>query len=313
MNSQCLVIGDLNTDIIINGLDRYPELGKEILAKNFYVTIGGSGGIFAAVLSGLGIKTSIISKIGNDFFGNFLITEIKKYGVDTDNIIIKDNEETGVTVNLSYEKDKSQISKLDLVKSLKIEEILFDNFINLRHVHFSSYYMMDNLKSSYVDIIKKIKNKFSNVTFSLDTNNDPEDKWGKEIYNVIKNIDILFLNKKEALKISEEDDIQAAIEKLSMFVNKLIIKMGKEGYLAKINKKYYKGECINKLNKNFKDSTGAGDNFDAGFIFGYMNNIDIAKSLKIANLIGEKSIEYLGGSGPEEKFYKLKKLINSIE
>jgi len=309
MDLQCLVIGDLNTDIIVSNLNGYPELGKEILARNFYVNVGGSGGIFAAVLSGLGVKTSIISKIGSDFFGNFLIAEMKKYGVNTGNLIVENGKETGATVSLSYGNDKSQISKLDLIKSLKTDEISFDNFTNLRHVHFSSYYMMDNLKKGYVDTVKKIKSKFSNVTFSLDTNNDPEDKWGQEVYNVIKNIDILFLNKKEVLKISGENDIEAAIEKLSKFVDKVIVKMGREGYLAKINKKYYKGECINKLNKNFKDSTGAGDNFDAGFIYGYINNFGIEKSLKIANVVGEKSVEYFGGPGPEEKFHQLKELI----
>ncbi|MCL4377271.1 MAG: carbohydrate kinase family protein [Actinobacteria bacterium] len=309
MNSKCLVIGDLNTDLIISDLNGYPELGKEILAKNYFFTIGGSGGIFTAVLSNLGIQTSIISKIGNDYFGNFLFTEIKRYGVDTDSIIIQDGEETGLTVSLSYEKGKSQISKLDLIKSMKLDEITIDNFENLRHVHFSSYYMMDSLKKSYVELIKKIKKKFYNITFSLDTNDDPEDKWGEEIYDTIKNIDILFLNKKEVLKISNENKVQGAIEKLSKFVDKVVVKMGKEGYLAKINKKYFKGECINKLNKNFKDGTGAGDNFNAGFIYGFLNNFKPNKTLEFANFCGEKSIEFFGGLGPVERFRQLKELI----
>lgn len=313
MKSKCLVIGDLNIDLIISDLNEYPELGKEILAKNYFITIGGSGGIFAAVLSNLGVQTSIISKIGNDFFGNLLFTEMKRYGVNTDSTIVQDNEETGLTVNLSYEKGKSQISKLDLIKSIKLDEIIIDNFENLKHVHFSSYYMMDSLKKNYVELIRKIKKKFSNITFSLDTNDDPEDKWGEEIYYLIKNIDILFLNKKEALKISNENKVQEAIEKLSRFVDKVVVKMGKEGYLAKINKKYYESDCINKLNKNFKDGTGAGDNFDAGFIYGYINNFGIEKSLKIANMAGAKSIEYFGGVGNKKKFFELKELIKKLD
>jgi sugar/nucleoside kinase (ribokinase family) len=89
--------------------------------------------------------------------------------------------------------------------------------------------------------------------------------------------------------------------------------MGKEGYLAKINKKYYKGECINKLNKNFKDGTGAGDNFNAGFIYGHINSLGIEKSLKIANMVGAKSIEYSGGVGNKEKFFELKELIKKVD
>jgi len=71
MAKSCLVIGDLNIDLVLNELKDFPELGKEIVAKNHFLDIGGSGGIFSAVLSSLGVKTYIISKIGNDFLGNF--------------------------------------------------------------------------------------------------------------------------------------------------------------------------------------------------------------------------------------------------
>ena len=136
------------------------------------------------------------------------------------------------------------------------------------------------------------------------------DIWGEEVYRIINNIDILFLNKKEALRISRENNCEKAIEKLSKFVDKVVIKMGKEGYLAKINNKFYKGFCINKQNNNFKDVTGAGDNFNAGFIYGFLNNFDINKTLEFANLCGEKSIEFWGGVGPEEKFKKIKIIAN---
>ena len=89
MKSDCLVIGDLNVDIIMGNINGFLELGKEIIAKNCLATIGGSGGIFTTVLSKLGIQTTIISKIGNDFFGNFLINEMKKFGVNTNSIIVK--------------------------------------------------------------------------------------------------------------------------------------------------------------------------------------------------------------------------------
>ncbi|MBA7609712.1 hypothetical protein ES703_16903 [subsurface metagenome] len=59
----------------------------------------------------------------------------------------------------------------------------------------------------------------------------------------------------------------------------------------------------------FKDSTGAGDNFDAGFIYGFMNNLDIRESLRIANICGAKSVEYVGGVGNIKKFREIKELI----
>jgi len=310
MRKSCLVIGDLNVDIVLNELKDYPELGKEIVAGSHFLDIGGSGGIFSAVLSGLGINTYIISKIGSDFLGKFLINKLKSYDVNINKLIIEDNKETGITINLSYREDKYQISSLGLVNSLNIDEVVFKNIKDIGHVHFTSYYMMNNLKKDYVKLIDNIKKVYKNATFSLDTNDDPENRWGDEIYNILNNIDILFINKKEALKITKESDTSDALNKLKREVKTVVIKLGSKGYIARDGDSYYSGDS---LSANFKDSTGAGDNFDAGFIYGYMNNLDIEKSLKIANVVGTKSVEFPGGVGNKEKFSELKKLVRDVD
>ena len=313
MAKSCLVIGDLNIDLVLNELKDFPELGKEIIAGSHFLDVGGSGGIFSTVLSSLGVNTYIISKVGDDFFGKFLINELKSYGVNINKLIIEDNKETGITINLSYREDKYQISSLNLVNSLSLGEIIFKNIKDIGHVHFTSYYMMSSLKKDYVKLINDIKKNYPGITFSLDTNDDPEDRWGDEIYKILNNIDIFLANKKEALKISKETNIKNALNKLSNEVKTVVIKLGSEGYIAKDRDSYYSNDSLDLLNINFKDSTGAGDNFDAGFIYGYINGLGTEKSLKIANVVGAKSVEYPGGVGSEEKFLELRKLIDINE
>ena len=302
-NTECLVIGDLNIDLIFRKLNRFPELGDEVIAKDHKMTVGGSGAIFACILSNLGIKTSIISKIGNDQLGKYLIGKMKLNGVDTSRVIIANEEETGITVNLSFQKDKSQISSINLIKSLEFEDLKMDGLNDLKHVHFSSYFLMEGLKSKYIEIIKMLKNLNGGITFSLDTNDDPSNEWDEEIYNILKSIDILLLNKKEALKISREKNISKAIEKLGSFAGTVVIKLGRDGGVARKNNIDYRGYCKNTDNLNFKDSTGAGDNFDAGFIYGFLKKYDINKSLELAMMYGEKSIKFTGGV-PDDKGYK---------
>ncbi len=309
MKKNCLVVGDLNVDIVLNELKDYPELGKEIIAKNHFLDIGGSGGIFSAVLSGLGINTYIISKVGDDFLGKFLIDKLKSYGVNINKLIIEDNKETGITINLSYRSDKYQISSLNLVSSLNTDEVIFKNIKYIGHVHFTSYYMMNNLKKDYVKLIGDIKKNYPGITFSLDTNDDPEDRWGDEIHKILNSADIFLANKKEALKISKETDTKNALNKLSREVKTVVIKLGSEGYIARDGDNYHSGDS---LSINFKDSTGAGDNFDAGFIYGYINDLSIDESLKIANICGAKSAEYLGGVGNKKKFLELRELIKEL-
>ena len=296
----------LNIDLVLNELKNFPELGQEIIAGNHFLDIGGSGGIFSAVLSELGINTYIISKISNDFLGQFLINKLEDHGVITDKLIVKENGKTGITINLSYKKDKYQISSLNLVSSLSADEVIFENIKNIGHVHFTSYYVMNHLKAGYVKLINDIKKVYKNVTFSLDTNDDPESRWGDEIYRILRNIDIFLVNKKEALGIAKASNIEEAIKRLGKEVKTVIVKLGDQGCIAKRGDNYYKESS---QNVNFKDSTGAGDNFNAGFIYGIMSGFDIEKCLKIANICGAKSVEYLGGVGNKKKFYELKKLL----
>ncbi|MBA7649509.1 ATP-dependent 6-phosphofructokinase [subsurface metagenome] len=310
MTKSCLVIGDLNVDLVLNELKDFPEIGKEIVARNHFIDIGGSGGIFSAVLSSLDTKTYIISKIGNDSLGQFLISKLKDHSVNTNKLVIKENDKTGITINLSYKRDKYQISSLHLLNNLKMDEISFKDIKDIKHVHFSSYYMMKSLKKDYINLISDIKKNYNNITISLDTNDDPENSWGEEIYRILNNIDIFLANKKEALKITKESNTGDALNRLNKEVKVVVIKLGSEGYIARDGDNYYSGDS---LGVNFKDSTGAGDNFDAGFIYGFINNCNIKKSLKIANIVGAKSVEYIGGVGNKEKFFGLKKLVRKVD
>ena len=305
-NAECLVIGDLNLDLVLSKLDRFPEIGSEVISRDYEMVIGGSGGIFTAVLSMLGVRTAVLSKIGIDINGKFLLEEMKKYNTETETVILSENEKTGITISISFSIGKSQISSIEIIKNFTIEDFQLQVQDPLKHVHFPAFYMMEGLKPKYIELIELLKSKSEKITFSMDTNDDPSDKWGEEIYDIFKHIDILFLNKKEALKISRGKNEEKALEILENFVEKIIIKKGVEGYHARIDGIDYRGYCRNTTNQNFMDSTGAGDNFDAAFIFGFLKNLDTKKTLDFANLCAEKSIEYIGGVGTAKKYDDIK-------
>ncbi len=309
MKRNCLIIGDLNVDMIVTDINGPLRKGSEVTARNHFLDIGGSGGVFAAVLSELGIKTYIISKIGNDFFGDYLLQRLKGHGAGTDKILIEEGMDTGVTISLSYTEDKIQISSVEMIKKFNIGDIIFEGLENIKHVHFSSYYMMSGLQDDYIEIINSIKKRYGDITFSMDTNDDPSDKWDDKIYNILPHIDIFLINEKEALMITKKDNIADALKKLGKIIKTVIIKLGIKGYIARDNGNLYKGDSLSVA---FKDSTGAGDNFDAGFIYGFLNNMGPGKSLHIGNICGAKSVEYPGGAGTKEKFNKINHLIRKI-
>jgi sugar/nucleoside kinase (ribokinase family) len=82
-----VVVGELNVDLILNQIDKFPEMGKETLANHMTLTLGSSSAIFASNLSTLGSRVAFVGKLGHDNFGDHIIGALKSRGVDTDHII----------------------------------------------------------------------------------------------------------------------------------------------------------------------------------------------------------------------------------
>ncbi len=76
-----LVVGELNVDLIMNKIERFPEMGKEILAQQMTLTLGSSSAIFASNISSLGARVAFIGKIGKDKFGEVVTESLQKKNV----------------------------------------------------------------------------------------------------------------------------------------------------------------------------------------------------------------------------------------
>ncbi|MBV6639265.1 MAG: carbohydrate kinase family protein, partial [Cyclobacteriaceae bacterium] len=109
-NLDVIVVGELNVDLILNGIDGFPVVGKEILADQMELALGSSSAICASNLSSLGLKVGFLGMLGNDVFGKFVIEQLEKKGVDTSMIIVEDDLKTGATISLSYGEDRAMVT-----------------------------------------------------------------------------------------------------------------------------------------------------------------------------------------------------------
>src|ERR1051326_7607682 len=106
---RILVIGELNVDIVLAGLESIPKFGAEILARDCELTLGSASAIFAVGLSKLGHPVTFVSQVGRDSFGDFCIDALKQAGVSTRNVA-RTNEQTGVTIALSSVRDRALVT-----------------------------------------------------------------------------------------------------------------------------------------------------------------------------------------------------------
>ncbi len=302
-----LVIGELNVDVILNKIHSFPEIGKEKIADEFTVTLGSSSAIFASNLSTLGAKVAFAGKIGNDNFASIVENCLKQKNVNTSNIIKDNSFKTGVTIVLNVGNDRAMITHPGAMEEFGIDEIPEELFTQSKHIHVSSIFLQPKLKKGLSDLFKKAKEY--GLTTSLDPQWDPNEKWEFDYKNILPNVDVFLPNKEEILHLTSTHDIKLAYEKIKDYANKVIVKMGIEG--ATIFTKTKEVYLTSFRNENVIDAIGAGDSFDAGFIYKFIHNSTLEECLNFANLVGAINTTAAGGTGAFESFEKIKEIANN--
>jgi sugar/nucleoside kinase (ribokinase family) len=288
---QILVIGELNVDIVATGLRSLPELGAEILVDDCELTLGSASAIFAVGMAKLGHKVTFVSQVGRDSFGDFCITALKHLGVATKNVVRKANEKTGVTIALSGKRDRALVTYPGAVASLTADRISDALLKRHDHLHLTSYYLQQGLQPSFGKIMQQAKT--FGLTTSFDPNSDPSDRWNSKINSVLSHTDVLFVNEREAIKLTGTRTAKAALRVLGDKVKCAVVKRGPNGAVATQNKELFSdpGFRVKAI-----DTTGAGDSFDAGFLSAYLRQAPLTECLRVGNACGALSAISIGGT-----------------
>ena len=303
---KILVIGELNVDIVATGLRSTPEMGAEILAEKCELTLGSASAIFAVGMAKLGHGVTFISHVGQDYLGDFCLTTLKQLGVSTRHVTRKAEEKTGVTIALSGKRDRALVTYPGAVATLKADSIGESVMTRHSHVHLTSYYLQAGLRPSFADLFRQAK--ASGLTTSFDPNSDPRDKWDRNIDAVLKYTDVLFVNEREALKLTRSNTLNAALKTLGAKVNCAVVKRGARGATAIQDEKIFSdpGFRIRAI-----DTTGAGDSFDAGFLSAYLRHAPVAECLQIGNACGALSAMSIGGTAGQPTQQELQRFIST--
>jgi len=285
------VIGELNLDLILYGLPQELVLEHEHLAKDLRITLGSSSAIFAHNLALLGTKVGFNSCIGSDPFGEICIQRLGASGADLSRVRRMAGKTTGLTVILPQRQQRYILTYPGTMYELSEKDLDLRHIFDARHLHVSSYFLQKALRPKLVDIFRKAKE--AGLSTSLDTNDDPEDRWPVDIQFLLKYVDILLPNEREACKLAQVEDLARATEILAQKVPMLVIKRGAQGAVARVGKEKYSAY---PPMVNTTDVVGAGDSFDAGFVHQFIRGGKIEDCLKFANIVGALSVTRAGGT-----------------
>lgn len=288
MNRKVCVVGNLNIDLILMSLKTLPEWGTEALVEDLNIRTAGQVGYLALALSKLGINTSVIANVGKDHFGREILSQLEKEEVNCGGIDIVKTHPTGVTVAIVNKSGERVLISYPGSMEILGESLVIEhwNLVKETNILFlCGYFLLPNLSFAGTEKILTRAKKEGKMTF-LDTGWDPEN-WTnekkKEIRELLKQVDAFLPNREEATVLTGKDSPEEMIKELySWGPSHIIIKLGENGSFAKTKEGLFYGPSFHT--KIF-DTTGAGDVFNAGVIYGLFRNWKMVRTLKFANTL----------------------------
>jgi sugar/nucleoside kinase (ribokinase family) len=289
-----VVVGELNPDLILAG-DVLPEFGQvEKIVERADLTIGSSSAIFACGAARLGLRVAFIGKVGADLFGDFMRNSLDEYGINTDGIVEEKSIPTGISVILSRGSDRAILTYPGTIPLLKYGEIDLGILGQARHLHIGSYYIQDALRPDLPQLFDEAHAR--ELTVSLDSNYDPRGNWEAGINGLLPKVDLFLPNAVECQGIAKAPSLEQALVQLKKKVKYLAVKLGMNGALLCFASREFR---VKAIQVPVVDTVGAGDSFDAGFVYGYLAGWEPERMLKMANICGGLSTRKAGGTAAQ--------------
>ena len=285
------IAGEINLDLILYGLPQELPTERELLGTGLTVTLGSSSAILAHNLAALGSKVGFIGKIGNDPLGQLALDRLAESGVDISRVVHAKKTASGLTVILPHARERHIITYPGTISELTFEDLDLEYLASAQHFHMSSLFLHRGLFDRIPELFQRMKSR--GLSTSLDTNDDPEDRWDGVLAKTLPYVDVLFPNERELHKIAGESDLEEAIQAVAKQVPLLVVKRGDKGAVAVRHGERCAAPAVRV---EVMDTIGAGDSFDAGFLHEHLKGAGLQRSLEYGNLAGAFSTTACGGT-----------------
>ena len=306
-----MAIGNIVSDFIAAPVDSLPTWGELYsIEQPISLNIGGNAAIFSVCSSKLGLVTGLLGAVGMDEIGELLMAKFKAAEVDTSKIKLTKERPTAVTLALANTTgERSFFHHFGANSEFGLDDVDFEYLANAKALLLCSYFIMPKLQGEPTRAILK-RAKENNLTTFFDVAWDPAGQW--ELDDILEYVDVFIPNEDEVLRVTKENNISNAIDKLLDFgVETMVVKLGASGCFVK----NHKGEeyRIDAHAVKALDTTGAGDTFNAGFVYGILSHWDLEKTTKFANAAAALSVTKLGGTTAAPTVVEIEEFISNSE
>ncbi len=285
-----VVVCEVNVDIVVAGVDGPPRFGAERTVSDVVLTAGSSGVLVATGLADLGMRVGVCGLVGDDPFGHYMLEHFQNRHIDHSGIVVDTTVRTGASVALSGRHDRAILTYPGAMARFCLAHVRSDVLARSRHLHLSSYFLQEGLQPDVPALLSEAHEL--GLTTSVDTGHDPAEKW--EIDGLLDHADIFLPNHVEALAISGATDVRDALSRLAQRVPVVAVKCGAEGAWAARGSELVH---VPGISVQARDTLGAGDAFDAGFLSGWIAGSTLAACVLRGNACGALTAAHVGGTG----------------
>ena len=283
-------------------------IDKETLVKIDHLISGlhqtkATGGSAANTINGLsklGIETGFIGKVGNDDIGTFFESDLVNNKV-TSHLLKSDTPAGRAFAFVTADSERTFATYLGASIEMKPEDLDLSWFTNYDYLYVEGYLVQDhNLIETGMKLAKKAGLK---IVLDLASYNVVEANKEFLAKLITTYVDIVFANEEEALSFTNQAP-EAALNQLAEETEIAVVKIGSKGSLIAQKKSITK---IDPIKVNPIDTTGAGDLYAAGFLFGLIHGYSSTECGKVASLLSGNVIEVLGAKMDENRWNAIKK------
>ena len=263
------------------------KIHKDIRGFKQTIASGGSTSNTIYGLAQLGAQTGYIGKIGEDETGAFFKNDMEKAGVTTH--LSYSKIDTGIATTFITKGGERTFATYLGAAATQTPDDLNENIFSLYSIIHVEGYLIFN-KDLILSICKLAKKCGLQISMDMASYNLVE-AMHPLVEELLRDyVDIIFANEEEAFAFTGKKD-REALEVLSSYCPVSVVKLGAAGSLASV---YGETTIIPAVKAHCKDTTGAGDIFAAGFLYGLINDFSIADAGALASKLGAKCVETIG-------------------
>ena len=290
------IIGAAIVDVLVTPTDeRVFEIGS-LPAEQIIMTYGGDALNEATVLHRLGGNVHLETLLGNDEAGKAVLRRIEQVGLETSGVQIREELQTSVNVVLVKPDGTRHFltNPHASQRKLRLEDVPMPFPEDVEILSFASMFVFPLMKAAEMaEVFKRAKEQ--GILVCADMTKRKNGECTADVAPALQYVDYLFPNDAEAMLLTGKDTVEEAAQDLfAAGVKNVVIKCGAQGCYVRNGKGEFRFPALENI--VCVDTTGAGDSFVGGFLYGLSNDLPLEECARIANECGAKAVQQVGAT-----------------